>query len=161
MNNDSEKALYLGLGGTGRELGAHHARVSASIDSLLLKMGSELASASSAGRWFHSRMVLFMSECLISSVLLDHLRDLRWCDALVLESAHCSPSKSGVTATSPCIILHMGTRRWDFLCCSKVCHLRSLASWETLTCLWGLFPHTQCGSYIVAAYSALDLTRLK
>ena len=108
MNNDSEKALYLGLGGTGRELGAHHARVSASIDSLLLKMRSELASASSAGRWFHSRMVLFMSECLISSVLLDHLRDLRWCDALVLESAHCSPSKSGVTATSPCIILHMG-----------------------------------------------------
>ena len=167
--------LGLGLGGTGRELGAHRARVSASTDSRLLKVGSE---SSSAGRWFYSCMVLFTNECLISSVLPDRSRNLWRCDALVLESAPCSPNRSGVTATSPCTILYMRARRWDFRRCSNVCHLRSLASWETLTCSRGLFPHTQrtalfcifcnaswsffqCGSHIVAAYSALDLTRLK
>ena len=135
--------LGLGLGGTGRELGAHRARVSASTDSRLLKVGSESAFASWAGRWFHSRMVLFTNECLISSVLPDRSRNLWRCDALVLESACSSPSRSGVTATSPCTILYMRARRWDFRRCSNVCHLRSLASWETLTCSWGLFPHTQ------------------
>ena len=122
--------------------------------------------------------VLFTNECLISSVLPDRSRNLWRCDALFLEFARCSPSRSGVTATSPCTILYMRARRWDFRRCSNICHLRSLASWEMLTCSRGLFPHTQrtalfcifcnaswsffqCGSHIVAAYSALDLTRLK
>ena len=126
------------------EPGTSRARVSASTDSWLLKIGSESASTSWAGRRFHSRMVLFTNECLISLMLPVHSQDLWWCDAPVLESARCSHSRSGVTDTSPCSILYMRERRWDFRLRSKVCHLRSLASWETLTRSRGLFPRTQC-----------------
>ena len=78
------------------------------------------------------------------SVLPDRSQNLWGFDAIVLQSARCSPSRSGVTATSPCTILHTRARRWDFWRCSKLCRLRSLVSWEMLTCSRWLLPHTQC-----------------
>ena len=114
--------LGLGLGGIGREVGDHRARVSASVDSRLLNIGSELASASSVGRWS-----ILVWSCLRMSVSFPRssltVHGISRCDALVLESARCSPSKSDVTATSPCTILNTRARRWDFRCCSKVCQV--------------------------------------
>ena len=84
---------------------AHNARGSAAqlscATSWLLNESSEPASATKAGRSFHSMMVPLVKENLISSVLAAWSLNLCWCLCQVLPLLSINSRSTGVTTTKP------------------------------------------------------------
>ncbi len=75
--------------------------------SWLLKLSSKSASASVAGRLFHSGMVRVVKEWRNSSVLVRCWNSFQECGALVREDETCRPISSDVNPTYPWMMLYI------------------------------------------------------